>query len=152
MWATRRVGYLLDETRLRGENSELRDEVTELARKYGIVTPYTAYLILEDETRREVPVSMRSLQNFERDGKARQQAAEAWNGFKNESSGEAAVADARYGMALKSANAPSAAAAGGEAAFRRRYGVPALGTTKAVIVDPAAACCASSGTAPQNSS
>ena len=46
LWATRRVGYLLDEIRLRGENSELRDEVTELARKYSIVTPYTAYLIM----------------------------------------------------------------------------------------------------------
>jgi Ca-activated chloride channel family protein len=39
LWATRRVGFLLDEIRLRGENSELKEEVTELARKYGIVTP-----------------------------------------------------------------------------------------------------------------
>ena len=62
LWATRRVGYLLDEIRLHGENAELRDEVTELARKYGIVTPYTAYLIVEDETRRNVPTPMRSLQ------------------------------------------------------------------------------------------
>ena len=54
LWATRRVGYLLDEIRLHGENAELRDEVTELARKYGIVTPYTAYLIVEDEARRGV--------------------------------------------------------------------------------------------------
>ena len=28
LWATRRVGYLLDEIRLHGENAELRDEVT----------------------------------------------------------------------------------------------------------------------------
>ena len=28
LWATRRVGYLLDEIRLRGENKELKDEVT----------------------------------------------------------------------------------------------------------------------------
>ena len=63
LWATRRVGYLLDEIRLHGENAELRDEVTELARKYGIVTPYTAYLIVEDETRRKVPVAMQSLRD-----------------------------------------------------------------------------------------
>jgi len=55
LWATRRVGYLLDEIRLHGENKELRDEVTELARAYGIVTPYTAYLIVEDERQRNVP-------------------------------------------------------------------------------------------------
>jgi hypothetical protein len=67
LWATRRVGYLLDEIRLHGENAELRDEVTELARKYSIVTPYTAYLILEDETHRNVPMPMRSLQSFDGD-------------------------------------------------------------------------------------
>lgn len=52
LWATRRVGYLLDEIRLRGETSELRDEVIRLAREHGIVTPYTSYLIVEDERRR----------------------------------------------------------------------------------------------------
>jgi len=36
--------------------AELRDETTELARKYGIVTPvHPAYLIVEDEDRRRVP-------------------------------------------------------------------------------------------------
>jgi Ca-activated chloride channel family protein len=67
LWATRRVGYLLDEIRLHADNSELRDEVTELARKYGIVTPYTAYLIMEDETRRDVPMPMRTMQDFGKD-------------------------------------------------------------------------------------
>ena len=75
LWATRRVGYLLDEIRLHGENAELRDEVTELARKYSIVTPYTAYLILEDETHRNVPMAMRSLQSFDGDRSARREAA-----------------------------------------------------------------------------
>src|SRR5205823_7241639 len=49
LWATRRVGFLLDEIRIHGETAELRDETTELARKYGIVTPYTAYLIRSEE-------------------------------------------------------------------------------------------------------
>jgi Ca-activated chloride channel family protein len=54
LWAARRVGFLLDQIRLHGENKELVDEVTRLARLYGIVTPYTSYLILEDEkSRRE---------------------------------------------------------------------------------------------------
>ena len=49
MWASRRIGYLLDLIRLNGENKELIDEVTSLAREHGIITPYTSYLIMEDE-------------------------------------------------------------------------------------------------------
>jgi Ca-activated chloride channel family protein len=49
LWASRRIGYLLDQIRLNGENKELVDEITQLAREHGIVTPYTSYLIMEDE-------------------------------------------------------------------------------------------------------
>lgn len=49
LWASRRIGYLLDMIRLNGENKELVDEVTFLAREHGIITPYTSYLIMEDE-------------------------------------------------------------------------------------------------------
>src|SRR5204863_8157960 len=70
LWATRRVGYLLDEIRLRGENKELKDEVTELARKYNIVTPYTAYLIIEDERQRGVAQNVRSLNSIATDREA----------------------------------------------------------------------------------
>lgn len=60
LWATRRVGYLLDQVRLSGESDELRDEIATLARKFGIVTPYTTYLIVEDEARRNVPMQLRT--------------------------------------------------------------------------------------------
>jgi Ca-activated chloride channel family protein len=108
LWATRRVGYLLDEIRLRGENAELKDEVTELARQYGIVTPYTAYLIVEDEAKRNVPAMSRSMQSFDRDAGAQQEAANAWRSYQTSKSGDSAVAGARYGMALKSATSPAA--------------------------------------------
>jgi Ca-activated chloride channel family protein len=49
LWASRAIGYLLDQIRLHGENKELVDEVVRLAKKHGIITPYTSYLILEDE-------------------------------------------------------------------------------------------------------
>ena len=49
LWASRCIGYLLDQIRLNGENKELVDEVTALAKKHGIITPYTSYLILEDQ-------------------------------------------------------------------------------------------------------
>ncbi len=48
-WATRRVGYLLNQVRLYGENTELKDEIVELAMRYGIITPYTSMLVVEDE-------------------------------------------------------------------------------------------------------
>jgi len=123
LWATRRVGYLLDEIRLRGENSELRDEVTELARKYSIVTPYTAYLIMEDEGRRNVSMSVRSFQNFDRDGAARKEASQTWNSFKLDNSGDKALADARYGYALRSAQAPALAAAESAVESQRALGL-----------------------------
>jgi Ca-activated chloride channel family protein len=50
LWATRRVGDLLDEIRLQGENSELKNEVIALAKEFGLVTPYTSYLVKEEET------------------------------------------------------------------------------------------------------
>lgn len=49
VWAVRRIGYLLDQIRLNGENKELRDEVVKLAVRFGIVTPYTSYLVQEDK-------------------------------------------------------------------------------------------------------
>jgi len=107
LWATRRVGYLLDEIRLHGENSELRDEVTELARKYGIVTPYTAYLILEDEKQRNVPLSAQSLPQLHEDRAASDAAGKAFQSFRDERSGGSAVAGSRSGQALKSANSPA---------------------------------------------
>jgi|APLak6261675434_1056106.scaffolds.fasta_scaffold01768_2 Ca-activated chloride channel family protein len=48
LWAIRKVGYLLEEIRLRGEKPELREEIVALGKKYGIVTPYTSYLVVED--------------------------------------------------------------------------------------------------------
>jgi Ca-activated chloride channel homolog len=47
LWATRRVGWLMEQVRTNGEQKELRDEVVDLGTRYGIVTPYTSYLALE---------------------------------------------------------------------------------------------------------
>jgi Ca-activated chloride channel family protein len=122
LWATRRVGALLDEIRLQGENSELREEVTALARQYGIVTPYTAYLIVEDEARRNIPESSRSLQQFDSDHEARQQVGAAWSEFKTKRSGEAAVADAGQGSVLASSSVAGVDQEA-RARFMRRYGL-----------------------------
>src|ERR1044071_6036720 len=47
LWATRRVGWLMQQVRSNGEQKELRDEIVDLGTRYGIVTPYTSYLALE---------------------------------------------------------------------------------------------------------
>jgi len=123
LWATRRVGYLLDQIRLHGEEAELRDEVTELARKYGIVTPYTAYLIVEDERRRDVPTAVRSMPLLQEDQGAREEAARSLQQFRLDQGGDSGVASALSSLALKSADAPAGATMGAEAAFARRYGL-----------------------------
>src|SRR5205814_6869556 len=48
LWARRKVGYLLDQIRANGEKKELVEEVVTLAKRYGITTPYTSYLIVPD--------------------------------------------------------------------------------------------------------
>ena len=48
LWARRKVGYLLDQIRINGEQQELVDEVVSLSKRYGITTPYTSYLIMSD--------------------------------------------------------------------------------------------------------
>lgn len=48
LWATVKINYLLDQMRQNGESKEVKDEIVTLAKKYGIVTPYTSFLVLED--------------------------------------------------------------------------------------------------------
>lgn len=48
LWATRKVGFLLEQIRLNGEEKELKDEVMTLAKRFGLVTPYTSYLAVDD--------------------------------------------------------------------------------------------------------
>jgi len=122
LWATRRVGYLLDEIRLHGENKELKDEVTELARKYGIVTPYTAYLIIEDEKQRGIAANVQSLPQWGLDSEARQVAAEAYGSFRKDKAGDLAVAGAQSAQAFRMADAPADAIQTGQR-VAQRYGV-----------------------------
>jgi Ca-activated chloride channel family protein len=49
LWATRKIGYLLEQMRLSGETREVKDEVIRLSKLHGIITPYTSYLILEED-------------------------------------------------------------------------------------------------------
>ena len=47
LWATRKIGYLLQQIRLHGPNDEVIEEIVQLSIRHGIVTPYTSYLVTE---------------------------------------------------------------------------------------------------------
>jgi Ca-activated chloride channel family protein len=88
--------------------------VARLARKYGIVTPYTSYLIIEDEKHHAVPLARRSLGGFAPGASSpltledsivvEAEAKLSYDSFKLEKSGDEAVRSAASGSALKSAS------------------------------------------------
>ncbi|MEZ4462696.1 MAG: VIT domain-containing protein [bacterium] len=59
LWATRKVGFLLDQIRLNGRQPELETEVVALAKRFGLVTPYTSFLAVDDsEFQQNRPIDM----------------------------------------------------------------------------------------------
>jgi Ca-activated chloride channel homolog len=55
LWATRKVGHLLTQIRLHGADKEWVDEVIVLGTRYGLVTPYTSFLVDDSEDRAAAP-------------------------------------------------------------------------------------------------
>jgi Ca-activated chloride channel family protein len=132
LWATRRVGYLLDEIRLRGENKELKDEVTDLARQYGLVTPYTAYLILEDEARRGVPLALQSMPQLREERLAMDAMKDLSTRYEADRSGGLAVNASRANQYFKSAGNVAEASSGFADANRSlAYSAPVAATAPA---------------------
>jgi len=127
LWATRRVGFLLDQIRLNGESKELRDEVAALARQHGIVTPYTAYLIVEDESHRNVPVASRTLQLMDRNAEVRRESSRMYHEVNAAKSGDAAVGGARAYDSLKRAAKTKAPAEANVSAQRGQVGAAESG-------------------------
>lgn len=50
LWATRKIGALLRQIRLEGPEEELIDQVIALSVRYGVVTPYTSYLVTDSKS------------------------------------------------------------------------------------------------------
>ena len=65
LWATRKIGYLLDAIRLRQSDREgggageddpaLVREITRLSKEYGVLTPYTSFLVTDGSEEPPVP-------------------------------------------------------------------------------------------------
>jgi Ca-activated chloride channel family protein len=51
LWAQKKIAVLLDAIRLHGQQKELVDEVKRLGTEFGIVTPFTSHLIVEEGMR-----------------------------------------------------------------------------------------------------
>ena len=64
LWASRKIGYLIDEIRLHGSNEELVDEVVRLSKKYGIMTEYTSFLVDTDVHVATEELEERARENF----------------------------------------------------------------------------------------
>ncbi len=60
IWANRRVGALLDQARESGSASQARREITQLARDFGIATPFTSFLVAPGNRLYESAVARRS--------------------------------------------------------------------------------------------
>lgn len=60
LWASRKIGMLLDEIRLHGKKKELVDEVVRLSKKYGIITEYTSFLVEEPKSVHAITLSAMS--------------------------------------------------------------------------------------------
>lgn len=95
LWATRRIGDLLNSIRLNGENPELVDSIVRLSVRYGIITPYTSFLIEEDD--------ILTAQGQERAEEEFAQQAQVLSG---EASGAGAVSAADTASTFANAEAP----------------------------------------------
>ena len=107
LWATRRVGEIIDELDLKGRNEELVKELVELATQHGILTPYTSFLADENSPVRDAAGQVS-------DATSRLRSLEAVDG-------ELAIrhreAKQFYRLADRGAAAPASAASGGRGGF-----------------------------------
>ncbi len=91
LWATRRVGWLVEQIRTNGQNKELQDEIIDLGTRYGIVTPYTSYLATDgsfgDDRNNSPTVSARQSAQLPRGG--------SFSSILRSDSGEGAVKDSK---------------------------------------------------------
>ncbi|HOE45215.1 VIT domain-containing protein [Methanothrix soehngenii] len=93
LWATRAVGYYLTQIRLYGEKQEWIDSIVSLSTRYGIITPYTSFLVQEKDI-----FSTQGREEIISDFEEEMAAAAAEPAF-----GEAAVEKAVYQKSLSAA-------------------------------------------------
>ena len=113
LWATRRVGDIIDELDLKGRNEELVKELVALATEHGIITPYTSFLADETSDVRDVASNRtRAFRETE---------------SLSDTSGRSAFGQRGQKLAYQSANQAPAAMAAGPGGFGGRAAGPEAG-------------------------
>lgn len=105
LWASRKIGHELDLIRLSGRpaDPEVVSSIVRLAKKHGIVTPYTSFLVTEEGT---------DLRRAENEGRRRFDALSANAARSGFSGGAGAAAEAQGdSMTFREMSAPSSVAA-----------------------------------------
>jgi len=80
MWAWRKVDGLMNQIREQGESAGVKKQIIELGTQYSIVTPFTAFLVLENEAAyQRFSIERRNLRRVENERSAaeRQRGADA---------------------------------------------------------------------------
>jgi Ca-activated chloride channel family protein len=76
MWAWKRCDELMQENRSRGETPTRIDQIVELGKEYSIVTPYTSFLVLEnDQQYRQFGIEQRNARQIQDDRAAQDRRA-----------------------------------------------------------------------------
>ena len=94
IWATRRIGHIIDQIDLNGRNPELITELVNLSKKHGILTPYTAFFADENTNIHDVSTNLQRATDGARD--------------LEETSGEYANAQRAYKQEMMNADMASA--------------------------------------------
>lgn len=97
LWASRRIGALMDQIRLQGQNPELITEVVRLSKQYGIITEYTSFLVREE-------VDVRSRADAAPMAGAAQEAADSLLAYEK---GGSAISQSRNSAKLQNQAAPT---------------------------------------------
>lgn len=85
LWAVRRIGEIIDELDLHGQNEELVKELVALSTRHGVLTPYTAFLADETASTREVASNVRrAAENLDRLAQTEGKAGFAQRAYKNQ--------------------------------------------------------------------
>jgi len=115
LWATRRVGAIIDEIDLEGKREDLVRELVDLSQRYGIITPYTAFLAEEPDARfTGAAREARTVENLKRLESQAGADAFAQRGLKGMQGRAANLAESNSAQSFaQSAAAPPAPSAGG---------------------------------------